>query len=145
MLILTSPAKTLDFETQLPNKLKTSEVRHPDQVEYIVKKLRKLNKKKLGDILQVSDKLADENYQRFQNWESGHTLKNARPALYAYKGDVFQQLELDTYKAKELEYTQRSLRIMSGLYGVVRPLDLIEPYRLEMKLDLSKVDSRLAS
>lgn len=143
MLILTSPAKTLDFESDLPKKLETSEVRHPDQVAYIVENLRKLSKKKLGDALQVSEKLADENYQRFQDWKIEHTLKNARPALYAYNGDVFQQLELDTYKAKEFDYSQKSLRIMSGLYGVVRPLDLIEPYRLEMKLDLSNIDSKI--
>ena len=86
----------------------------------------------IGNLMGISPQLADLNWQRFQEWEPEATRKNSRPAVLAFKGDVYQGLEAESFTAADFSYAQKYLRILSGLHGVLRPLDLIQPYRLEM-------------
>ena len=131
MKIVISPAKSLDFETKLPVKkhtqpafLKLSETVHETLVEKSPAELREL--------MHISDKLADLNWQRNQEWKTPFTNKNARPAMYAFNGDVYTGLDAYTIPAVKVNKLQDTLRILSGLYGILKPLDLIQPYRLEM-------------
>ena len=133
MLILLSPAKTLDLESQ--HKIKEQDCTLPDfleQSEILIKKLKKLSRPKVGELMGISPKLADLNYQRFQDWSVDFNAKNARPALLTFKGDVYQGLEAETFKKADFNFAQKHLRILSGLYGLLRPLDLMQAYRLEM-------------
>jgi cytoplasmic iron level regulating protein YaaA (DUF328/UPF0246 family) len=131
MLAVISPAKTLDFESQCPTK-KHSEPDFLERSHQLVGKLSKLSRPKLAELMNISEKLATENHRRFQDWQIPFTPENARAALFAFKGDVYTGFELDEYKARDFDYAQKHLRILSGLYGLLRPLDLIQPYRLEM-------------
>ncbi|MCG8392728.1 MAG: peroxide stress protein YaaA [Pseudomonadales bacterium] len=131
MLIVVSPAKTLDYESELP-ALKTSQPRLLDDSEELVKRARKLSPADLSSLMKVSDKIAHLNVERFAQWQRPFNKKNARPAAFAFKGDVYTGLEIDTFTDKQLERAQESFRMLSGLYGVLRPLDLMQPYRLEM-------------
>lgn len=106
------------------------------EANMIARSLRLYSKRGLGDVLEVSDSLADLNYERYKKWDKKHTPENSRPALYAYYGDIFQELNLDSYGKRELEYADSSLRIISGLYGLLRATDLIQPYRCEMTLSI---------
>lgn len=131
MKIVVSPAKTLDFESQLPTRRGTQ----PGFLETTVKINRKLarqSKKELSDLMSISDKLADLNYTRYQDFQEDHTKKNARPAVYAFAGDVYSGLDVYSLETDKLDRLQDSLRILSGMYGILKPLDLIQPYRLEM-------------
>ena len=131
MLIVVSPAKTLDYETPLPIS-KTSQPVFMKRSAVLVDMLRDLTPKKLGKLMSISDKLAELNVNRYEAWEPKATKKNARQALFAFKGDVYQGI--DAYKLKEADilFAQEHLRMLSGLYGILRPLDLMQPYRLEM-------------
>lgn len=131
MLILISPAKTLDFDTPV----KTRTATQPEflaQAETLVSELRPLTPDRLSALMHISDKLATLNFERYLEWHTPFTRDNARQAVMAFKGDVYTGLEADTFSAAELRFAQQHLRILSGLYGVLRPLDLIQPYRLEM-------------
>lgn len=132
MLILTSPAKTLDFESPYDSPLVTQPL-FLTQAKQIAKVLKSESEKQLAKTLEVSPKLAELNYARYQAWSVEHTNKNSRPAIFAYNGDIFQPMSPHTYTRAQAEYTQKSLRIISGLYGLVRPYDYIQPYRLEMR------------
>jgi len=131
MLAVISPAKTLDFESKCPTK-KHSEPDFLPHSEQLVGKLAKLTRPKLAELMNISEKLATENHRRFQQWQLPFTPDNARPALFAFKGDVYTGFDLSEYRAADFDYAQKHLRILSGLYGLLRPLDLIQPYRLEM-------------
>lgn len=131
MLAIISPAKTLDFET--PWKLKNisqSEFLHDSQL--LIDQLRKLPAAKIGELMSISEKLAILNSERFLNWHLPFTNENAKPAILAFRGDVYTGLEADSFSIKDFDFAQKHLRILSGLYGVLRPLDLIQAYRLEM-------------
>ncbi|WP_298480746.1 peroxide stress protein YaaA [uncultured Maribacter sp.] len=131
MKIVISPAKTLDFDTKLP----TGKFTQPKFIEEAVKLNKILAKKKpkaLSDLMHISDKLAQLNWQRNQDFSVPFTTSNARPAVYAFSGDVYQGLDVYTLEDSKLDTLQDSLRILSGLYGILKPLDLIQPYRLEM-------------
>jgi len=136
MLILLSPAKSLDYDSPLPTKKKTLP-RFIDDSEILVDQLRKLTPKKLGTLMSISEKLSDLNAERYTTWEKDFSFNNSRQAIFAFTGDVYQGLELDQWKADDYTLAQKQIRILSGLYGVLRPLDLMQPYRLEMgtKLD----------
>lgn len=136
MLILLSPAKSLDYDSSLPTK-KKSLPRFIDDSEILVNQLRKMTPAKLGALMSISDKLADLNAERYSTWERDFSVENSRQAILAFTGDVYQGLELDKWSADEFTLAQKQIRILSGLYGVLRPLDLMQPYRLEMgtKLD----------
>ena len=131
MLVLISPAKTLDFET--PWKLKN--ISQPDFLndsQLLIDQLRKLSATKIGELMSISEKLAILNAERFLNWHLPFTLENSKPAILAFRGDVYTGLDADSFSVKDTNFAQNHLRILSGLYGVLRPLDLIQAYRLEM-------------
>lgn len=136
MKIVISPAKSLDFETKLPTR-KNSQPAFLEQSEVIHKTLKEKSPAQLSKLMDISDKLAELNWQRNQEWKTPFTTKNARPAMYAFNGDVYVGLDAYTIPTTKLNKLQDSLRILSGLYGVLKPLDLIQPYRLEMGTQLS--------
>lgn len=131
MLMLISPAKTLDYESPLPTK-KHSEPELLNESARLMKDVKPLAPQDLASLMKISDKLADLNYQRNQDWNKSFNPDNARPALFAFKGDVYLGLEAEKLSGHDLNFAQKHLRILSGLYGVLRPLDLMMPYRLEM-------------
>ena len=136
MLITLSPAKTLDFETE-SNLDSFTQPRMLEQSKVLNKRLRKLSKDDLQDLMSLSDDLTAVNHQRNRDWSPPFDLTNAKQAILAFRGAAFTGLDADSYSPEDFETAQRSLRILSGLYGVLRPLDLIQAYRLEMgtKLD----------
>ncbi len=131
MLIVISPAKTLDFETPPPVRRCTTPV-FLDEAQELVNRLKKLSAKDLSKLMSVSSKIADLNYGRYRKWKKPFTISNAKQAVWAFRGDVYTGLEADSFDRKDLEFAQKHLRMLSGLYGVLRPLDLIQAYRLEM-------------
>ncbi|MGD1847193.1 MAG: peroxide stress protein YaaA [Salibacteraceae bacterium] len=131
MLLIISPAKTLDFETPLA-QLPHSQPEFVSESEKLITKLRTLSRKKIGELMSISPALASLNHQRYQQWHNTFEAGEARQALLAFKGEVYRGLAADTFSEEDLNYAQNHLRILSGLHGVLRPLDLIHPYRLEM-------------
>lgn len=131
MLILISPAKTLDFENKAPTTQKTQ----PELLTHsksLISELKNLSVKEISSLMGISEKLSDLNYGRFQTWKTPFNLKNAKQALYAFQGDVYVGLEAEEWSKADVSFAQDHLRILSGLYGLLKPLDLIQPYRLEM-------------
>ena len=131
MLAVISPAKKLDFETEP----KFEEHTLPDlmeDIEILVKTARKLSRAELKQTMKLSDPLADLNYQRYQDFSTPFHLGNAKQAAWVFNGDTYVGLQADTLNKRDMAFAQEHLRILSGLYGVLRPLDLIQPYRLEM-------------
>lgn len=135
MLILLSPSKTQDFTSPAPKTAHSMPELLSDS-ETLVKELRKLSAPKLGELMEISDKLSALNYARYQEFHTPFTAKNARPALLAFKGDVYDGFDLSQYDKEDFAFAQKHLHILSGLYGLLRPLDLIQPYRLEMSIRL---------
>ncbi len=131
MKIVISPAKSLDFETKLPTR-KHSEPVFLQQSEKIHEILKEKSPADLMELMSISDNLAQLNWERNQEWQTPFTTKNARPAMYAFNGDVYTGLDAYTIPNTKLNKLQDTLRILSGLYGLLKPLDLIQPYRLEM-------------
>jgi cytoplasmic iron level regulating protein YaaA (DUF328/UPF0246 family) len=131
MKIVISPAKSLDFETPLPTD-SYSEVSFLKQSRQVHSVLKTLSPKELSGLMDISDKLADLNWQRNQEWKTPFTTQNARPAIFAFDGEVYTGIDAHTIPLDKLEDLQSRLRILSGLYGMLNPLDLIQPYRLEM-------------
>ena len=131
MKLVLSPAKSLDFETQLPTIVST-EACFLVQAERLNKLLKKKSAKSLSKLMRISDNLGQLNYQRNQDWELPFTTDNARPAAYAFSGDVYRGLSAYTIPQEKIELLQNTVRIISGLYGILKPTDLIQPYRLEM-------------
>jgi len=133
MLIVISPAKTLDFETPVPTSKSTLPDFLPRSSE-LIEDVRRLAPDDLRELMGISEPLAELNHQRFMNWSEPFTQGNARQSILAFKGDVYTGLDAGTMKASDFNFAQKRLRILSGLYGVLRPLDLMQPYRLEMGL-----------
>lgn len=131
MKLVLSPAKSLDFESKLPTT-KTSEGCFLAEAERLNKLLKKKSAKSLSKLMKISDNLGQLNYQRNQDWELPFTKDNARQALYAFSGDVYRGIDAYTIDTKKLDKVEDTVRIISGLYGILKPLDLIQPYRLEM-------------
>lgn len=131
MKIVISPAKSLDFETKLPSRKHTQPV-FLANAEIVHEALKEKSPAQLRGLMDISDKLADLNWQRNQEWKTPFTTKNARPAMYAFNGDVYTGLDAYTLPVAKINKIQDTLRILSGLYGLLKPLDLIQPYRLEM-------------
>ena len=136
MLTVISPAKTLDYETPLPIS-KTSQPALMKRSAVLIDLLRDYTPKKLSKLMSISDKLAELNVNRYEAWQPKATKSNARQALLAFKGDVYQGIDAYSFKEADFLFAQDHLRMLSGLYGVLRPLDLMQAYRLEMgtKLD----------
>jgi len=141
MKIVISPAKSLDYETKLPSK-KYTEPAFLANAEVVHKAVKEKSPAELRELMDISDKLAELNWQRNQDWATPFTSKNARPAMYAFNGDVYTGLDAYTIPAAKINKLQDSLRILSGLYGLLKPLDLIQPYRLEMGTHLPVEDSK---
>ncbi|PWW34910.1 hypothetical protein DFO83_11072 [Idiomarina loihiensis] len=139
MLAVVSPAKNLDYESDLP-ELNVTQPRLLDNAEELVEVCRQLSPQQLGSLMKISDKLAGLNAARFEQWQRPFNEDNARPAMYAFNGDVYTGLDAASLNSEAIDTAQKHLRILSGLYGVLRPLDLMQPYRLEMgsKLDNPK-------
>lgn len=131
MLLLISPAKTLDFDTP-PHTRVATQPDFLDQSQLLVNDLRRLSPPQVAELMGISAKLGDLNFGRFLNWHTPFTPDNAKQAVLAFKGDVYTGMEAETLSKSELAFAQKHLRILSGLYGLLRPLDLIQPYRLEM-------------
>ncbi len=131
MLILLSPAKSLDFESPIKQKTYTEPAFLGESAE-LISALRALSPPEIGQLMKISDALADLNFGRFLNWHQPFTPENARQAVLAFQGDVYQGLEAVTFSKQDVIFAQAHLRILSGLYGVLKPYDLIQPYRLEM-------------
>lgn len=134
MTILLSPAKSLNFET--PDFQEHSLPRLLDDSQVLVNILKKKNVASVKTLMKVSDKIAALNVQRFQEYSTPFTPQNAKQAALAFSGDVYGTLQAETFSSDEFAFAQQHLRILSGLYGVLKPLDLIQPYRLEMGLKL---------
>ncbi|MCB0398213.1 MAG: peroxide stress protein YaaA [Winogradskyella sp.] len=131
MKLVLSPAKSLDFESKLPTA-KTTEGCFLAEAERLNKLLKKKSAKSLSKLMSISDNLGQLNYERNQEWSLPFTKENARQAIYAFSGDVYRGLDAYTIDTKKLDKVQDTVRIISGLYGILKPLDLIQPYRLEM-------------
>lgn len=141
MLIVISPAKTLDYETPPKTKVFTT----PDYLEHsqrLINRLRNFSSLDLSDLMKISAKIANLNFDRYESWKKPFTMKNSKQAILAFKGDVYTGLDAETFMADDFKYAQNHLRVLSGLYGLLRPLDLMQPYRLEMgtklKTDVGK-------
>jgi len=141
MLIVISPAKSLDFKTPpvindytIPELLTES--------EKLVGRLKTMSPKQLSALMGISDDLGELNFQRFQSWQLPFTPENAKQAVFAFSGDVYQGLNAATLSNEKLQLAQTRMRILSGLYGVLKPLDIIQPYRLEMGTKLKYYKSK---
>ena len=135
MLILISPAKTLDYQSPLA----TTRYTQPallEQSQQLIGVARKLSAPQIKALMGISDKLADLNATRFHDWHPDFAPDNARQAILAFKGDVYTGLQAETFSEADFDHAQKHLRMLSGLYGVLRPLDLMQPYRLEMGIRL---------
>ena len=131
MLIVVSPAKTLDYESPVPTRNATT----PDFLEdsrELIDQLKLLEPHQVSNLMGISAKLGELNAQRFQDWKTPFTPDNARQAALAFKGDVYTGLDAYNFSEEDFAFAQEHLRILSGLYGLLRPLDLMQPYRLEM-------------
>ena len=131
MLIILSPAKTLDFESPI----KVNKTTEPDFIPRsaeLISTLRTMPPAQIGSLMSISDSLAQLNVARYASWSKKFTADNSRPAMLAFDGDVYEGLDARSLNARQLDWAQKHLRILSGLYGLLRPLDLMQPYRLEM-------------
>jgi uncharacterized protein len=131
MLIVLSPAKTLDFESPI----KVNKTTEPDFIPRsaeLISTLRTMPPAQIGSLMSISDSLAQLNVARYASWSKKFTPDNSRPAVLAFDGDVYEGLDARSLNARQLDWAQKHLRILSGLYGLLRPLDLMQPYRLEM-------------
>ena len=135
MKIVVSPAKSLNFESPLPIQNYTESLFLKD-AETIQKTLKKKKPKQLMELMDISEKLADLNWERNQNWSLPFSPENARPAVFAFDGDVYTGLDAYTIPTDKFPLLEDKLRILSGLYGILKPLDLMQPYRLEMGTSL---------
>ena len=131
MLIVVSPAKTLDYDTP-PKTSKHTMPDYLDQSQILIDRLRLLSALDISELMKVSSKIAELNFDRYEAWTPTFSPDNAKQAVLAFKGDVYTGLDVDSFNAKDLDFAQQHLRILSGLYGLLRPLDLMQPYRLEM-------------
>ena len=133
MLIVISPAKTLDYETS-PQTRKATQPALLDRSAQLIEAARKLEPDEIAELMGISENLAQLNHKRFMDWGVPFDLDNAKQSVLAFKGDVYTGLDAGTMSTADLNFAQKHLRILSGLYGVLRPLDLMQPYRLEMGL-----------
>lgn len=136
MLIVVSPAKTLDYDTP-PKTRKSTLPDYLDESQLLIDRLRQLSSLDIAELMKVSTKIADLNFDRYESWNRKFTPDNAKQAVLAFKGDVYTGLDVDSFNARDLDFAQSHLRILSGLYGLLRPLDLMQAYRLEMGTRLS--------
>ena len=132
MIIVLSPAKTLDYSSS-ENISDFSSPEFLNKSKNLINELKKKNAKEISSLMKLSEKLTSLNLERYQNWKAQKKPSdNAKQSIYVFKGDVYQGLDVDSFAQKDISFAQKHLRILSGLYGILKPLDIIEPYRLEM-------------
>lgn len=136
MLMVISPAKTLDY-TSAPATARHTLPEHIEHSAELIAQLRELTPAQIAELMHLSDKLAGLNAARFAEWSPEFTSENAKQALLAFKGDVYTGLDAESFGEDDFDFAQQHLRMLSGLYGVLRPLDLMQPYRLEMGTKLA--------
>lgn len=141
MKVLTSPSKSQDFESSW-DVIKTTTPVFQDEAAALTSELQNLTKAELQRLLHVSDKLAELNYKRFKNWKKKPAKSAVKPAMLAYVGDIYQQMQVPMYTKAQQLYAQETVRIITGLYGLLRPYDLIQPYRLEMNAKLKTQEAK---
>lgn len=131
LIVIVSPAKKLDFDSPSPTTTH-SQLKNLDKSVTLIKELRKCSPAQISKMMKLSDALTDLNVKRYKSFKTPFTTNNSKQAMYAFKGDTYVGLDAETMNKKEINYAQKHLRILSGLYGLVSPLDLVQPYRLEM-------------
>lgn len=132
MIIVLSPAKSLDYETP-PHVKKHTIPDFADEAAELIGELRRLSPQQIASLMDISDALAHLNFQRYADWSPRFSTENAKQAVLAFNGDVYEGFDAKSLSAADLDYAQNHVRVLSGLYGLLRPLDLLQPYRLEMK------------
>lgn len=135
MKIVISPAKTLDYKTTLPTE-KATQPQFLEQTAKIDRKLSRMSRREISELMGISDSLAELNHSRYQEFEKDHSPNNSRQAIYAYAGDVYRGIDAYSIPVQKIDFLQENLRILSGFYGILKPLDLIQPHRLEMGTNL---------
>ncbi len=135
MIITLSPSKGQDFESAAPTQTYSIPIQLSES-EVLVEQLKKLSKSNISELMSISENLSELNYQRYKDFKTPFNAQNAKQALFAFKGDVYSGINTASMNQADYEYAQQHLRILSGLYGCLKPLDLIQPYRLEMKTKL---------
>lgn len=135
MIIVISPSKTQDFSLVKYN-FTSSKPKFYNEIIELINSLKKISIQELRTLMKISDNLATLNFNRYQQFETKFTKDNSKPAILSFKGDVYEGINLEHYDNNDFDFAQKHLRILSGLYGLVRPLDLIQPYRLEMGVKL---------
>ncbi|MDP5240561.1 peroxide stress protein YaaA [Uliginosibacterium sp. 31-16] len=141
MLIVVSPAKSLDYQSPLPTR-KFTQPAFLDQSEALIGILREKSPAEIAQLMTISDALATLNFTRYAEWSRPFTAKNARPAMFAFDGDVYGGLDAYSFTPAQIDFAQTHFRMLSGLYGVLRPLDLMQAYRLEMGTKLANPAGR---
>jgi len=131
MITVVSPSKTMNFDDTLTHE-HLSQPQFLEEANKVAAAMEKLSKKKLQKLLDINDSLAELNFSRYKEFVKRPGYDHGRPAIYAYRGDVYNELEIQHYNDRDLEFANKHVRILSGLYGILRPLDNIQPYRLEM-------------
>ncbi|MBL7003193.1 MAG: peroxide stress protein YaaA [Gammaproteobacteria bacterium] len=131
MIIVISPAKTLDFESTMPTEM-YSQPTQLEQSQLLINRLKDLSSLDLSELMHISTKIADLNFERNHAWQTPFTKDNARQALFAFKGDVYTGIDAYSMTDANIAFAQKHLRMLSGLYGLLKPLDLMQAYRLEM-------------
>jgi len=140
MLAIISPSKTQDFSQCDINSF--TQTRQLDHTQELVKILKNKTQRQISKLMSLSEKLSKLNFDRFQTFKTPFSLDNAKQALLAFKGDVYNGINASSLSAKDLDFAQKNVRMLSGLYGVLRPLDLIQPYRLEMGTKLGNAQGK---
>lgn len=140
MITIISPSKTLDFLNKTEGEYSSHDFIKESQA--LIKILRKLQAEEISELMDLSEKLSELNWKRYRDFKTPFTPANARQSIFAFKGDVYDGLAVENFSKPDIEYSQSHLRIISGLYGLLRPLDLIQPYRLEMGTRLANKNSK---
>lgn len=135
MLVILSPSKTQDFETPSKAPFTTQPV-FKQEIHTLLTSLQQMSPTDIAKLMGISEKLSHLNFERFQNFQETFTIQNSKPAIEAFHGDVYRDIDVANYTKQDFEFAQDHLRTISGLYGLLRPLDLMQPYRLEMKTKL---------
>lgn len=141
MIIILSPAKSLNFKIDSPTK-KYSQPIFINEAQKLIKVLRKYSPSNITELMKISNGLGELNYLRFQKWEIEHTQENSKQAIFAFNGEVYNGLKANTLSTDSLLFAQKHIRILSGLYGILNPLDLVQPYRLEMGTKVAVEESK---
>lgn len=139
MIVTLSPAKSMDFDKTIPSDIRTVPTFIKD-TEKLVKNLKKMSAKELASFMEISDSLAKLNYERYQRWKTPFTKDNARPCVFTFDGPVYKGFDWLAYKKADYERLQKTVRIVSGLHGLLKPFDMIQAYRLDMHTPLENHD-----